>query len=44
MKAHRITQPSLDEVVYRFLREAILLPDGLSAGDRIDEQELARPA
>jgi len=41
MKAHRITQPSLDEVVYRFLREAILLPDGLSAGERIDEQGLA---
>ncbi len=42
MKASRITQPSLDEVVYRFLREAILLPDGLAGGDRIDEQELAK--
>jgi len=41
MKMTRITQPSLDEIVYRFLRDAILSPEGLAAGDRIDEQELA---
>jgi len=37
----RITQSSLDEVVYRILREIILSPGGLGSGDRIDEKDLS---
>jgi DNA-binding GntR family transcriptional regulator len=41
MKTTRITQASLDELAYRLLREAILSPGGLAAGDHVDEKEFS---
>jgi DNA-binding GntR family transcriptional regulator len=41
IRSTRIIQANLDEVVYRVLREEILSPGGLDAGDRLDEKDLS---